>query len=53
MMLNRSGATSVIRTVCWMFLCSARFGVTDGQLFNFQWLAPGSLFLLFTYSSRR
>jgi hypothetical protein len=30
MMLNRSGATSVIRTVCWMFLCSTRFGVTDG-----------------------
>ena len=25
MMLNRSGATSVIRTVCWMFLCSTRF----------------------------
>src|SRR6202040_236242 len=30
MMLNRSGATSVIRTVCWMFLCSTRFVVTDG-----------------------
>ena len=30
MMLNRSGATSVIRTVCWMFLCSTQFGVTDG-----------------------
>ena len=30
MMLNRSGATSVIRTVRWMFLCSTQFVVTDG-----------------------
>ena len=30
MMLNRSGATPVIRTMCWMFLCSTQFGVTDG-----------------------